>query len=124
MAGQVSRGSAAAAVGGGAVVGAVGGASTAKATWPDKLIDVYADILDKHGLTVVVVLLVVPSTLWLVAYLLRRTLDRSDEEIERLVEEKNRLYDEVLVNRPTSTTAPVRRSVPTKRSPRGSKGKA
>jgi hypothetical protein len=124
MAGQINRGKAAAGASGAAVAGVAGGAVSADATWPDKLIDVYADILDQHGLTVLVVLLVVPATLWLVAYLLRRTLDRSDEEIERLVDEKNRLYDEVLVKRPTSTTAPVKMPGPIKRPAKPPKGKA
>ena len=106
MAEQGATGKRVAKVGGLVGAGAVGGASTSDAKWPDHLITVAQNVLDKHGLVVLLVLVLVPSGLGLVAFLLRHTLDRSKAEIERLVDERNRLYDHVMIKRPTTTSTP------------------
>jgi len=88
------------------VVGLGAGAATSDATWADHLVDVLKEVLDEHGLAVALVGILVPAALWLVYFLLKATLERSDDEIERLVDERNRLWDVVLEKRPTSTTTP------------------
>ena len=84
------------------VIGILIGAVAAKADWLKELVDAFRDTLDDHGLAVALVVVLVPAVLWLVRYLLVEIIKTKNDEIDRLIKERDRFLDQILQKPPSS----------------------
>jgi H+/Cl- antiporter ClcA len=82
--------------------GAVAGAVAAKKDWLNTLSKKFVQILDRHGLAVALVSVLVPAALFLVYFLLRQLINAMQGEINRLAEERDKLLGSVLKAVPNS----------------------
>lgn len=91
-------------------VGAVGGGlatfGVTRTELAQKVIDAFLGVLRDHGLPVALVVVFVVATLLLTFYLLRELIRSKDGEINRLVDQRDQLWDQVIKNRPRSGAGP------------------
>ncbi len=86
--------------------GAAAGAAVAEQGWVSDLVTLFADIIKQNGPAVGLALLITLACVAALQYLLRTIVTSKDDEINRLVEERNRLFDEVMQDRPSTQKVP------------------
>jgi hypothetical protein len=74
-----------------------------------KLLEVLIQAAEKHGVIAIFVFLVFVLMAGLIVYLMRATIKTKDEEIERLVAERNKLQDIILEERKSSKQPPAKK---------------
>lgn len=89
-------------IGGGLAAGATGGFLLGNTTLAEQIVESFVHVLEEQGLFVAVTALLIVATVVLCGYLIRITIRSKDEEIERIVDEKNKLLDRFLNDRPSS----------------------